>query len=204
MSLSRKFASVLCAVICSASLAFGANAAFAKNAVYPNGKFTDVPTSEWYADSVKNAYEFGIMNGNSDSTFYPDGTLSVAEGITVASRIYETLTGTPITDVQGGEWYQKYVNYAVANGLMKENSFDNYDREIKRYETALLLEAASKSVLTDINTVESIPDVPKNSKAMGYISLNLVADMLGISQSYISRLEKRIISKLKYEIEALT
>lgn len=31
-----------------------------------------------------------------------------------------------------------------------------------------------------------------------------VADMLGISQSYISRLEKRIISKLKYEIEALT
>ena len=28
-----------------------------------------------------------------------------------------------------------------------------------------------------------------------------VADFLGISQSYISRLEKRIISKLKREIE---
>jgi RNA polymerase sporulation-specific sigma factor len=31
-----------------------------------------------------------------------------------------------------------------------------------------------------------------------------VADELGISQSYISRLEKRIISKLKAEIEKQT
>jgi RNA polymerase sporulation-specific sigma factor len=30
-----------------------------------------------------------------------------------------------------------------------------------------------------------------------------VADMLGISQSYISRLEKRIISRLKKEINRL-
>ena len=28
-----------------------------------------------------------------------------------------------------------------------------------------------------------------------------VADLLGISQSYISRLEKRIIDKLKFQIE---
>jgi RNA polymerase sporulation-specific sigma factor len=31
-----------------------------------------------------------------------------------------------------------------------------------------------------------------------------VADILGISQSYISRLEKRIISQLKKNIEKLT
>ncbi len=31
-----------------------------------------------------------------------------------------------------------------------------------------------------------------------------VADMLGISQSYISRLEKRIISRLKKEISRMT
>ena len=31
-----------------------------------------------------------------------------------------------------------------------------------------------------------------------------VADMLGISQSYISRLEKRIITRLKKEISRLT
>lgn len=28
-----------------------------------------------------------------------------------------------------------------------------------------------------------------------------VADLLGISQSYISRLEKKIISRLKYDVE---
>ena len=31
-----------------------------------------------------------------------------------------------------------------------------------------------------------------------------VADMLGISQSYISRLEKRIIEKLKIQMEKLS
>ncbi|MBS7359077.1 MAG: helix-turn-helix domain-containing protein, partial [Oscillospiraceae bacterium] len=31
-----------------------------------------------------------------------------------------------------------------------------------------------------------------------------VADILGISQSYISRLEKRIIHKLKKDIEKMT
>ena len=31
-----------------------------------------------------------------------------------------------------------------------------------------------------------------------------VADMLGISQSYISRLEKRIINRLKKEIDKLS
>jgi RNA polymerase sporulation-specific sigma factor len=31
-----------------------------------------------------------------------------------------------------------------------------------------------------------------------------VADILGISQSYISRLEKRIISQLKRDIEKIT
>ena len=110
MSFSRKLAAVLGAVVFSTALSFGANAAFAKTTVYTDGQFNDVPVTEWYADSVKNAYEFGIMNGNSASTFSPDGTLSVAETVTVASRIYETLTGKPITDVQGGEWYQKYVN----------------------------------------------------------------------------------------------
>ena len=184
MRFSRKFAAVLGVVVCSTALAFGANAAFAKTAVYTDGQFSDVPGTEWYADSVKNAYEYGIMNGNSVSTFAPDGTLSVAEGITVASRIYETLTGTPITDVQGGEWYKKYVDYAKANGLMKADSFDNYDREIKRYETALLLEAASKSVLTDINTVESIPDVPKNSPAYEAISHLYKAGILTGNDAY--------------------
>lgn len=56
--------------------------------------------------------------------------------------------------------------------------------------------------------VESLPErertIMKLRFGMGYseeYTQKQVADKLGISQSYISRLEKRIISKLRYEIE---
>ena len=83
------FAATLAA---TSAFAITANADFAKTKIYTDGQFTDVPATEWYADSVKEAYEFGIMNGNSATTFAPDGTLTVAEGITVAARLYSTMT----------------------------------------------------------------------------------------------------------------
>ena len=83
-----------------------AYAAFAKTNSYTDGQFTDVPATEWYADSVKNAYEFGIMNGDSATTFSPAGTLTVAEGITISARIHATLNEKNISDVSYGEWYQ--------------------------------------------------------------------------------------------------
>lgn len=56
--------------------------------------------------------------------------------------------------------------------------------------------------------VDSLPErertIMKLRFGMGYdeeFTQKQVADKLGISQSYISRLEKRIISKLRYEIE---
>ena len=101
-----------------------ANADFQKNAAFTEGMFTDVSSAEWYASSVKDAYEFGIMNGVGGSLFNPDGTLSVAEGITIASRIHQTMNGTSIADTDG-EWYKKYVDYAIAEGFMTEGQFDD-------------------------------------------------------------------------------
>ena len=82
---------------------------FEKNADYTDGQFSDVTENEWYASSVKDAYEFGLMNGNSNTTFNPAGTLTVAEGITITSRIHATANGKEIPDAEG-EWYEKYVN----------------------------------------------------------------------------------------------
>ena len=98
----KAFATTLAAV---SAFAITANADFAKTKTYTEGQFTDVPATEWYASSVKDAFEFGIMNGDSATTFNPNGTLTVAEGITVATRLYETMTGKAIAAVNGGEWY---------------------------------------------------------------------------------------------------
>ena len=148
---------MLIAMISAVTLCTSANADFSKSKNYPDGLFTDVPASEWYYGSVKDAYEFGIMNGDSATTFSPEGTLTVAEGITVSARIHATLTGGTISP-SDGEWYMQYVNYAIANGFMEADTFESYDRNIKRYEIAELLSDVCGN-LPEINAVDGVYDV---------------------------------------------
>ena len=63
----------------TAVMSFGVSAAFVKNATYLEGTFTDVANSAWYSDSVKNAYEYGIMQGDSEITFSPSISSLVSE-----------------------------------------------------------------------------------------------------------------------------
>lgn len=93
--------------------------------------------------------------------FSPNGTLTIAEGVTIAARIYENLNGKAIPDADG-EWYAKYVNYAIANGFLKDGRYEDYERTIKRSEMAELL-ADVCGELPAINTVESLPDVGEGS-----------------------------------------
>ncbi|MGN1122085.1 MAG: glycoside hydrolase family 99-like domain-containing protein, partial [Eubacteriales bacterium] len=155
----KRFVKIMLSAMCVAFVfAANANAAFAKTATYTAGQFTDVSEAEWYSESVKDAYEYGIMNGNSGSTFSPNGTLTVAEGITIASRIHAALGGETVLPAEG-EWYMPYVNYAVSHGFMKENTFDSYDRNITRYEIAELLSDVCGD-LPEINDISGVYDVP--------------------------------------------
>ena len=164
------------------SLAYGVAAAdFSKTNTY-NDNFTDVTANDWFASSVKDAYELGLMNGKSATTFNPAGTLTVAEGITITSRIHATANGKEIPDAQG-EWYQKYVNYAVANGLMTEDQFDSYDINIKRYEIAELF-AASYNDLPAINNVSAIPDVASGVSYADEVFKLYNAGILGGNDDY--------------------
>ena len=152
-----KLKAILAAIAVASCFSVFADASFERSKTYTEGQFTDVPASEWYAQSVKDAYELGIMNGDSAVTFNPGGTLTVAEGITIASRIHATLNGKTIAPCDG-EWYMQYVNYAAESGFLSEDMFDNYDRNITRAEIAVLL-ADSCGNLPEINDVDFVPDV---------------------------------------------
>ena len=107
----KRFSTLLlaAALLSCLLLTLGVHADFVRSKTYSEGMFTDVPAAEWYHSSVQDAYEFGIMQGDSATTFNPDGTLTVAEGITISARIYETLSGKAIPAADG-EWYTSYVN----------------------------------------------------------------------------------------------
>lgn len=146
------------AAIISSALAICAGAAFVKEKTYTAGMFTDVPADAWYAESVGEAYAYGFMQGESAAVFAPDGTLTVAEGVTVASRIFEDVSGEAIGEADGGAWYARYTAYASEKGLITDGMFDDYERPIKRWEAATLLARASGE-LAEINDVSAIPDV---------------------------------------------
>lgn len=102
---------------------------------------------------------FTAAAAQTDEILSPFDTVTVAEGIMAAARIYEAENGVKISGGDGDNWYDKYVDYALANNIISKSSFDSYERELKRYEAAELFAGAS-SELDGINTVNEIPDVP--------------------------------------------
>ena len=80
-------------------LSLSAFAAFEKTRTYQND-FSDVPETSWYAENVKTAFELGFMNGKSEGSFDPAGNVTVAEGITMASRLHAIYNGKEITKKQ--------------------------------------------------------------------------------------------------------
>ena len=57
----------------------------------PVRAYADVQESSWYAIYVSKCTQMGLMQGMLNDQFYPDNSLTVAEGIAVAVRCYETL-----------------------------------------------------------------------------------------------------------------
>ena len=152
---------ILTASLAALALAIGASSAdFMKTKTYADN-FPDITESAWYSENVKNTYELGLMNGDTSGLFLPDGKITVAEAITVASRAAAISRNETIPEAEG-EWYQMYVNYALGAGLVSADTFtaEDFDRAAKRHEVAsLFANILPDADYTKINNVDSVPDV---------------------------------------------
>ncbi len=162
---------VLAAVLAYAALLMLTPAAFAAEAgsldnfkateTYTEGQFTDVPKA-WYAASVKTAYELGLMKGVGSGQFNPTGNISIMETIVLACRIHKTYYTGDGSFVQGKPWYQVYLDYAVANGIIVKDQYPDYQAKATRAVFAqVLAKALPAEALPVINRVDddAIPDV---------------------------------------------
>ncbi len=82
--------------------------------------FTDVARGEWYFTYVEAAVKAGLVNGYTDGSFRPEGTLTRAEAATLLYR----MAGTPevsatasFTDLPN-EWYREAIAWAEATGVV--------------------------------------------------------------------------------------
>ena len=123
---------------------------------YIPGTFTDVSASSWYAESVAQAYEYGLVKGTSDTTYNPRGDIKLGETIALACRIYNIYYGGNGQFNQSGtHWYDVYVQYAIQNGIIRSGEFSNYSAPATRAEFAGILgRCLPDSALQAKNTVE--------------------------------------------------
>lgn len=189
----KRIASILLAVILSVTLLptsiFATSVGmdnFRQMQTYAYGQFKDVEQNAWYANSVKQAYELGLVKGSSSTSFSPVGTITIAEAITLACRLHSIyMTGTADFK-QSGTWYQVYVDYALANHII-DAPYGDYSILATRSDFAKILSRAlPKDALDEINTVDdnAIPDVLSTSANADAIYLLYRAGILTGSDSY--------------------
>ena len=80
--------------------------------------FSDVPADAWYAENVRTACEYGLMQGKGQGKFMPGGKLSVAETLAIACRLHNIFQGGDGVIGQSAPWYQSYIDYAAEHEII--------------------------------------------------------------------------------------
>lgn len=60
---------------------------FKASKIWNNDVFGDVASSDWFFENVKTVFKLGLMVGKSQGRFDPEGSVTVAESITIAGRL---------------------------------------------------------------------------------------------------------------------
>ena len=100
--------------------------------------FTDVRSGDWYASYVREAYRIGLANGTSATKFSPDGSFTVAQALTAAANIHTIYNGKTVDTAGAKNWYDPYVNYCIANGIITAEQFKDYNAPITRGDMAIV------------------------------------------------------------------
>ena len=124
--------------------------------------FYDVDSNDWFYEPVKSAWQNDLIDGVTARYFKPERSLTVAQAVKLAAALHQKQSVGFVTLQNGGtHWYDNYVNYAVANGLIEaayqSKSAETMNAPVTRAEFVHIL---SKLLNAErINTVDNIPDV---------------------------------------------
>ncbi len=119
--------------------------------------FTDVPADHWAYSYIMDLYNAGIINGESETLFVPDGNITRAEFTKIATLIFElpiAETTSKFADVGADDWYAPYVSTALDAGIINgtsETTFspdDNITREQIAAIVGRFLNASSQAAVS--------------------------------------------------------
>lgn len=123
----------------------------------PISPFTDVTAGQWWYEDILKAYERGLVNGMTPTTYEPRGNLSISQAIKLAAcmnQLYHegsvSLENSPTQP-----WYQSYVDYCLEKGIIAQE-FESYSDAITRRSFVEIFHASLPE--SDYVAINSIPD----------------------------------------------
>lgn len=134
-----------------------------------NNNFSDVGTSDWFYNSVAEAYKYDLVNGKSATKFDPKGNVTIAEVITMADKLHSYSTSgslSPSIQMEAEPWYTLFVRYAETMQIISAGEFSGeYDRPATREELAhIFAHAIPDNGYQQINVVTTLPDIDSSNK----------------------------------------
>lgn len=112
-------AALACVLLVSATVSLNASAANVSD-------MTDIPSGSWYESAVRYCLNNNYMNGESETKFNPNGTVSRAQMVQVLYNLEGqpgyTSGHTPFVDITPGSWYYNAVRWSEENGIASGTS----------------------------------------------------------------------------------
>ena len=131
----------------------------------PDCPFTDVPAGIWYYDDVVSAHRRGLVNGMTDTTYVPQGNLTLAQAVKLAACMHQLWYDGAVT-LKNAEaprnWFVSYAEYALAQGIMDSLPDSGWNAVIDRANfVRIFYRALPETAYEAINAVAAgaIPDV---------------------------------------------
>ena len=111
--------------------------------------FKDVPAGAWYYNSVKEAYNRGIIGGYNSTTFGPNDKITRGQLVTILWRLegQPAVSGTSkFKDVKEGSYYTPAVKWAAANHVVNGYNATTFGpaNNIIRQDLAVMLNNYAK------------------------------------------------------------
>lgn len=133
--------------------------------------FEDVAKTDWFYPYVNSAYQKGLIDGMTKTTYAPNDSLTVAQAIKLSAALYQKLNKGEAALYNGEvNWYDPYVTYAVSKGIIEEKylsySAAQMNAPVSRQEFVHILYGANAVygfVTSNYVPDNSIPDVKMGS-----------------------------------------
>jgi len=128
---------------------------------YSDELFLDISSGYWYGKYVAKVFALGLMEGMGNQRFAPKESASIAEAITLAARLHNIYHGGDGLFERSVPWYQVYVDYAYANGIIDDLEMSFSNRATRREFAEILCAAFPDEAFNVISDIpdDSIPDI---------------------------------------------